>query len=185
MSRDDMYALFYDVKITTIEISRVAEPALVGGAGLAVSRRGQQNASMTWDVYALRAPGGARSVEQIPEGYTGPDIGDEETVLRVVQRVAPHVDASDPRWLRLEGEDHRIEVALGKDIRVHDVTFYIGRGDGAVPIVLEVCRSLGITPFDTETGEVLTESSQPPPDAPPDDDDEDEDRPWWRRLLRR
>jgi hypothetical protein len=147
---------------------------------------------MTWDVYALRAPRGARSVEQIPDGYSGPAIGDPDDVVEVVRRVAPHVDATDPRWLRLEGPDHRIEVALGKGIQVHDVTFYIGRGDGAeeingaVPIVLEVCRSLAITAFDTETGEVLTSSSQPPPDAPPDDDDADEDdRPWWRRLRRR
>jgi hypothetical protein len=141
---------------------------------------------MTWDVYAVRAPGGARSVEQIPEGYSGPDVGDPEAVVRTVRRVAPHVDATDPRWLRLEGPDHRIEVALGKGIRVQDVTFYIGPGEGAVPIVLDICRSLGITAFDTETGEVLTASSRPPADLPADDaGDDDEERPWWRRLLGR
>jgi hypothetical protein len=139
---------------------------------------------MTWDVYAVRALG-ARTVEELPEGYAGPDIGDPDDVLRTVRRLAPHVDATDPRWLRIEGPDHQIEVALGKDIRVHDVTFYIGRGDGAVPIVLEVCRSLGITPFDTDTGEVLTTSSRPPADAPLGPDDDDDERPWWRKLRRR
>ena len=29
---------------------------------------------MTWDVYALRAPRGARSVDQIPDGYSGPNV---------------------------------------------------------------------------------------------------------------
>jgi hypothetical protein len=147
---------------------------------------------MTWDVYALRAPRGARSVEQIPEGYSGPDVGDPDAVVETVRRVAPHVDATDPRWLRLEGPDHRIEVALGKGIRVHDLTFYIGSGDdigsgnAAVPIVLDVCRSLGITAFDTETGEVLTTSSRAPADAPADEpDDEETGRPWWRRLRKR
>jgi hypothetical protein len=140
---------------------------------------------MTWDVYAVRAPRGARTVEELPAGYAGPDIGDPEDVVRTVRRLAPHVDAADPRWLRIEGADHQIEVALGKDIRVHDVTFYIGRGDAAVPIVLEVCRSLGITPFDTETGEVLTASSRPPAEVPADEDEDDDERPWWRRLLRR
>jgi hypothetical protein len=78
-------------------------------------------------------------------------------------------------------------VALGKGIRVHDVTFYIGGGDGAVPVVLEVCRSLAITAFDTDTGEVLTASSRPPAAAPPEDDEDedDEERPWWRRLWHR
>jgi hypothetical protein len=141
---------------------------------------------MTWDVYAVRAQG-ARTVEELPEGYAGPDIGDPEDVLRTVRRLAPHVDATDPRWLRIEGPDHQIEIALGKDIRVHDVTFYIGlgRGDGAVPLVLEVCQSLGITPFDTETGGLLTASSRPPADAPADEEDDEDERPWWRRVLRR
>ena len=140
---------------------------------------------MTWDVYAVRAPRGARSVEEIPEGFSGPDIGDPDHVVEVVRRAAPHVDATDPRRLRIEGPDHRIELSLGNGFRVHDVTFFIGPGDGAVPIVLDVCRSLGITPFDTETGEVLTESSRPPADLPADAADDDEDRPWWRRVLKR
>lgn len=140
---------------------------------------------MTWDVYALRAPRGARSVEQIPDGYTGPDIGDPDDVVETVRGVAPHVDATDPRWLRIEGPDHQIEVALGKGIRVHDLSFYLGPGEGAVRIVLDVCRSLGITAFDTETGEVLTEESRPPADAPGDVDDDEADRPWWKRLLGR
>ena len=138
---------------------------------------------MTWDVYAVRALG-ARTVEELPEGYAGPDIGDPDDIVRTVRRLAPHVNADDPRWLRIEGPDHQIEVALGKDIRVHDVTFYIGRGDAAVPIVLDVCQSLGITPFDTDTGERLTASSRPPADAPIGADEDDDDRPWWRRLRR-
>lgn len=138
---------------------------------------------MTWDVYALRAPRGARSVEQIPDGYTGPAIGDPDDVLEAVRRAAPHLDATDPRWLVVAGPDHRLEVALGKDIRVHDLTFYIEQGEGSVPIVLDVCRSLGITPFDTETGEVLTVDSRAPEPEPAGPDDED--RPWWRRVWSR
>jgi hypothetical protein len=138
---------------------------------------------MTWDVYAVRAPRGARTVEEIPEDFSGPDIGDPDDVIRTVRRVAPHVDASDPRWLRIDGPDHRIEVALGKGIKVHDLSFYIGPGDGAVPLVLEVCRSLGITAYDTETGEVLTVDSRPPAEVPAGEDDDE--RPWWRRVLHR
>jgi hypothetical protein len=140
---------------------------------------------MTWDVYALRAPRGARSVEQIPDGYTGPAIGDPDDVVAAVRAVAPHLDTSDPRWLRLTGPDHQVEIALGKGIRVHDVTFYIGGGEGAVPVVLDVCRALAITPFDTETGEVLTTASRPPADGPTGPDEDDDDRPWWRRLFGR
>jgi hypothetical protein len=141
---------------------------------------------MTWDVYAVRAMG-ARSVEQIPDAHTRPDIGDADHVLNVVRRIAPDVDATDPRWLRIEGPDHRIEIALGNDVRVHDLSFYIYQGDGAVPVVLDICGSLGITPFDTDTGGILTSHSTRPADAPLDEDDEDDDeaRPWWRKLLGR
>jgi hypothetical protein len=139
---------------------------------------------MTWDVYALRAPRGARSVEQIPDGYSGPPIGEPDDVVATVRGVAPHLDTSDPRWLRLTGPDHQIEIALGKGIRVQDVTFYITGGSGAVAVVLDVCRALGITPVDTDTGEVLTAESQPPTNTPPDEPDDD-DRPWWRRLFGR
>lgn len=141
--------------------------------------------TMTWDVYALRAPRGARSVEQIPDGYVGPPIGAPEDVVEAVRGVAPHLDTSDPRWLKIAGEDHQIEIALGKGVRVQDMSFYITGGAGAVPVVLDVCRSLGITPFDTETGEVLNSSSVPPSNTPPEDDDEDEPRPWWKKLLGR
>ncbi len=106
-----------------------------------------------------------------------------QDVVAAVREVAPHLDTSDPRWLRLTGPDHQIEIALGKGIRVHALSFYIARGDGAVPLVLEVCRALGVTPFDTETGEVLTPESRPPASAPVGD--ADDDRPWWRRLLSR
>jgi hypothetical protein len=140
---------------------------------------------MTWDVYALRAPRGARSVEQFPAAYTPPPIGDPDDVVAAVREVAPHLDTSDPRWLRLDGPDHQIEIALGKGIRVQDMTFYILGGDGAVRVVLDVCRSLGITPYDTETGEVLNSESTPPSNTPPPEDDEDEPRPWWKKILGR
>lgn len=140
---------------------------------------------MTWDVYALRAPRGARSVEEIPDGYAGPPIGEPDDVVETVRGVAPNLDTSDRRWLRIVGEDHEIEIALGKGVRVQDVSFYITGGAGAVPVVLDVCRALGVTPFDTETGTVLNPSSTPPSDIPPEGDDEDEPRPWWRRLFGR
>ncbi len=141
---------------------------------------------MTWDVYAVRAPRGARSVEQFPAAYVAPPIGDPDDVVAAVRGVAPHLDTSDPRWLRLDGPDHQIEIALGKGIRVQDITFYILGGDGAVRIVLDVCRSLGITPFDTDTGEVLNAVSKPPSNTPPPEDDEDDEpRPWWKKLFGR
>ena len=137
---------------------------------------------MTWDVYALRAPRGARTVEDIPDGYEPPSLGRPEDVVAVVREVAPHVDATSEHWLVLQGEDHSIEVMLGKSVTVHDLSFYIRGGDGAVGVVLAVCRRLGATAYDTETGELLTTESRPP-EPPPVEDGEDEGRPWWKKMV--
>ncbi|WNB84323.1 hypothetical protein [Cellulomonas sp. ATA003] len=141
---------------------------------------------MTWDVYALRPPRGARSVEEFPDGYTPPSIGDPDVVVAKIREVAPHLDDAGRGWLRLNGPDHEIEIAIGKGLGVQEVTFYIHGGDGAVGVVLDVSRALGVVPYDTETGGVLNDSSQPPSNVPPPPgEDDDEPRPWWRRLLGR
>lgn len=141
---------------------------------------------MTWAIYAMRGPGGVRRLDDMPEGYTPPPLGATDDVIASIREAAPAVDASDPTWLRLIGPDHSVEATLGKGVEVRDVTFYIEGGDGAVGVVLGICQHLRVTPYDTESGEMLTEHSAPP-SPPPLDDDEEEDaskgkRRWWRRA---
>lgn len=135
---------------------------------------------VSWDVYAVRAPG-ARRLEDVAAGRPPGLVGVADEVLEVVREAAPHVDASDPTWLVLEGQDHSLELALGKGVQVHDLTFYVRGGQGSVALVLDVCRRLGVTPFDTETGEKLTAASTPAlPEPPAEDEDERPKRRWWR-----
>lgn len=136
---------------------------------------------MSWDVYAARPPHLGAALEDLPTGRALPIIGTPDDIIDTVRKAAPHVVADDPTWLTFKGDDHWIEMLLGKDVHVRDVTFFIRSGEGAVPVVLEVCRALRITPYDTETGQRLTESSRPP-EPPPEDEDEGEGkRRWWRR----
>jgi hypothetical protein len=84
--------------------------------------------------------------------------------------------------LLLDAADHSVEISLGKFDQVHSVTFYINRGPGAVALVLELSRRLGVTPYDTETGERLTVGSEPPAAPPPDQEERGtEKRRWWQR----
>ncbi|RJK94889.1 hypothetical protein [Vallicoccus soli] len=138
---------------------------------------------MTWDVYALRPPHGVRRLEDLPEGWLPPVVGDPGAVAARVREAAPHAEPGSGGWLALRGPDHDVDVALGKGVEVRDLTLYVNGGDGAVPVVLAVCRAVGVVPFDTETGDVLTEDSRPP--GPPADDADDEPRGFWRRLVRR
>ena len=81
--------------------------------------------------------------------------GTRDEVTESIRQAALSVDARDPTWLLLEGPDHSIEVALGKGIQVHDLTFYIRSGDQAVAVILDICRSLAMTAYDTESGGLI------------------------------
>lgn len=135
---------------------------------------------MSWDVYAIRAPGRVQRLEDLSDTHRPALLGQADSVIETIREAAPQVDASDPSWLVLSGPDHRVEISLGKGAQVHSLTFYITGGASAVPVVLDLCRRLAVTPFDTESGDVLTASSQPPAGPPPDDDDGGK-RHWWQR----
>ncbi len=139
---------------------------------------------MRWDVYAFRAPTGTRRLDDIPQGYRPPSVGSTADVIDVVRQVRPDVDATDSTWLVLQGEDHSIEVALGKGVQVHDVTFYVRGGHGAVAVILDVCRRLGVTPYETESGEVLHGDSQPGAPRTAESDGGEAKRHWWHRWTR-
>lgn len=137
---------------------------------------------MAWDVYALRAPATAKRIDEIPEWWEQRPVGQSETVIDAIRRAAPQVDTSDPAWLRLAGDGFEIEIALGKGVQIHDVTFYVRRGgSGAVPVILDICRGLAIVPYETESGDRLSASFEPPTAPPADEDDEPQKRKWWQR----
>jgi hypothetical protein len=138
---------------------------------------------MTWNVYAIKAP--VRRLEDLPDHYKPSRIGSSETVIAAISEAAPHVDATDPAWLILNGPDHSMEVSLGKNVSVHEVIFFISGGDGAVGLVLDICRRLGVRPFDSETGALLTATSRREEPAPEPDDapaENGERRGFWRRF---
>ena len=138
---------------------------------------------MTWDVYAVRAPMSVRALEDLPAGFRPAPIGSAEEIITAVREAVPWIDTTDPAWLRLAGDDHDVEIPLGKAHQVRDVTFYVNGGAGSVGVILQVCRQLGVTAFDTESGERLTPQSTPPLPAPPGEDElaSERRRHWWQR----
>lgn len=129
---------------------------------------------MTWAVYAMTAPPGVRRLDDVPDGYTPPPIGTAEEVLERIRAAAPDADTSDPRWVKVGG----VEVTVGKGVQVRDLSFYLADATG-VPVVLDLARALGVTAYDTESGDQLTPASKPPV-PPPLDPDELPKRKWWK-----
>jgi hypothetical protein len=136
---------------------------------------------MPWEIYAAMTPAGAGRLEELPDWFEPRPIGQADEMIELIRGVAPGVETDDPSWLRMIDEDYEIEIALGKGAQVHDLTFYIRRGGGAVvPIILGVCGALGVTPYETESGDRLTSSFQPPSEPGPDDEAVAKRR-WWQR----
>jgi hypothetical protein len=130
---------------------------------------------MTWAVYAMTAPPGVRRLDDVPDGYTPPPIGTAEEVVARIREAAPDADTSDPRWVRIRG----VEVTVGKGVQVRDLSFYL-EDAGGIPVVLDLARALGVTAYDTESGERITKDSAPPV-PPPLEPDELPKRRWWQR----
>jgi hypothetical protein len=136
---------------------------------------------MSWAVYAVRGPGGVRRLEDMPDGYEPPSVGMATEVIDVVREVVPGVDASKPSWLTLRSAEYDVEMTIGKGVQVRDITFYLNDGPRSIPIVMEISRRLGVTPYDTESGDFLTEESRPPVPPPLTDDEIRANKPkWWK-----
>ncbi|TWD81780.1 hypothetical protein FB561_2903 [Kribbella amoyensis] len=136
---------------------------------------------MSWAIYAMRGPGGVRRLEEIPEGYEPPSLGTAADVVEVVREVVPTVDASKRSWLLLQGDDHDFEMSIGKGVEIRDITFYLNDGPRSIPLVMEISRRLGVTPYDTESGDFLTEESRPPVPPPLTEEEIKANKPkWWK-----
>jgi hypothetical protein len=129
----------------------------------------------------MRGPGGVRRLEDIPEGYEPPSLGSADDVVAVVQEVAPGVDATKRSWLLLKSDDYDVEMTIGKGVEVRDITFYLNDGPRSIPVVMEISSRLGVTAYDTESGNFLTEESKPPVPPPLTDDEIKAGKPkWWK-----
>jgi hypothetical protein len=136
---------------------------------------------MSWAIYALRGPGGVRRLDELPEDYAPPSLGTADEVVEIVRAVAPGVDATKRSWLVLQGDDHDIELTIGKGVDVRDLTFYLNDGARSIPLVMEISRRLGVTAYDTESGDFLTEESRPPVPPPLTEEEIKDNKPkWWK-----
>lgn len=136
---------------------------------------------MSWAVYAMRGPGGVRRLDDIPVDYEPPSVGSSTDVVAAVRELVPDVDTSKPSWLALRSADFDVEMTIGKGVEVRDITFYLNDGPRSIPIVMEISRKLGVTPYDTESGDFLTEESRPPVPPPMTPDEIKMNKPkWWK-----
>ena len=84
---------------------------------------------MSWDLFAMKLPREARSVEEAGDAYEPPSIGPRSELIEVIASVVPTVDFSDPSWGFIETPQASIEVSLGSDEIVASFALHV-RGAG-------------------------------------------------------
>jgi hypothetical protein len=108
---------------------------------------------MSWDIFVQDFPRDARTLEDIPEGYSPSSIGERSTVISRIKEVVPIADFSNPAWGLIDGDGWSIEVNLGDGEDCEGFAFHVRGGDEAVGIVAAILQHLDLRAFDAQTGD--------------------------------
>lgn len=108
---------------------------------------------MSWDVFIQHLPASALRVADIPDDFLPLPLGSRADVLRIITRVLPNADATDPTWLVVTGAGYSIEISVGPDDPVTSVALHIRGDDSVIPVVTSLVEALGARALDSWTGE--------------------------------
>jgi hypothetical protein len=111
---------------------------------------------MSWDLYAMKLPAGARSVDEIPGDYVPPPIAPRAEVIAAISTAVPGADFSDPRWGLIDTPAAAIEVNLGDDDPVESFALHVrGGGDEVLGVIAAILDSVGVTAVDSSSGDLF------------------------------
>jgi hypothetical protein len=115
---------------------------------------------VSWDAYAFRVPAEFASVACIPADFEQQIIGDRAGVIEQIMQAIPDVDASDPSWLMIDGDDCSIEISLSAE-QVQGLSFFCrGNGEIAIGILSAIARTLALRIVDLQSGDFLEPGPQ-------------------------
>ena len=110
----------------------------------------------------MSMPAGAKTLDDIPDGYQSPPLGQRQTVLRRLRAALPEVDLSDDSWGLYGGDDFAIELNIGPDDEIPGIMLHVRGGPGALQAVRDIAMALGVPALDCTTSELIDFDS---PDA--------------------
>lgn len=112
---------------------------------------------MSWDVLLLRLPAHITSVDQIPDDFAPPPLGQRQGVLAAVSRTIPEADLSDPTWGELLGPSWSMELNIGSRDPVDSIMLHIrGSGDDVLTPVFHLAAALECKVLDCSDGALIT-----------------------------
>lgn len=116
---------------------------------------------MSWDVLLLRAAPEIRSIDELPNDYSGESLGTPTEVAKILRELFPHIDLRDPAWGVLEHEEYSIEFNIGDEVPCTSVTLHIRGPESAIEPLRLLCKRTGWLAFDTSDGELIDFATDP------------------------
>jgi hypothetical protein len=111
---------------------------------------------MSWDLYAMKLPPGAQSVDAIAKDYTPPPIAPRDEVIGAIRAAVPGADFSDPAWGQIVTPTAAIEVNLGDDDPVESLALHVrGAGDEVLGLLAAILEAVGVRAIDASSGDVF------------------------------
>jgi hypothetical protein len=114
---------------------------------------------MSWDVVGFIPPPGIEDLSAIPKDYRPPAIASRAQFHKAAARIVPTLKASDPTWLDLTDCGQVLELSLGHADPIKSVMFHVRGGEGGIPVILELARTLGFRLLDCSSGEFLADDA--------------------------
>jgi hypothetical protein len=109
---------------------------------------------MSWDLFAMKLPREARSVDELDDGYEPPPIGPRHAVIEAIASAVPTVDFSDPSWGFIETDQASIEVNLGREEIVDSFALHVrGGGVEVLTLITELLAAVDVRAIDGSSGD--------------------------------
>jgi hypothetical protein len=96
----------------------------------------------------------------MPADFEPQVIGDRASVIEQIKQVVPQVDASDPSWIMIDGDDCSIEVSLSNE-QIDGLSFFCrGNGEAVIGILWAIAQKFSLRIVDLQSGDFLEHGPQ-------------------------
>ena len=109
---------------------------------------------MSWDLFAMKLPREARSVDDLDAAYAVPPIGPRDAVIEAIASVVPTADFSDPSWGLIDTPEASIEVNLGNEQIVDSFALHVrGGGVAVLTLITDLLAAVDVRAIDGSSGD--------------------------------
>lgn len=107
---------------------------------------------VSWDILVLNLPLGAKTPDDIADGFEPGSIGRCSDIVAKIKEVVPTADFSDPSWGLIETDQFSLDVSIDADGECEGFAIHIRDGDMAPGVVAAILERLNLRAIDTRSG---------------------------------